>query len=48
MDIAGSPLVADQVVIVAAFGTLAAYDAETGAKRWVTPLGATGAALRIS
>ena len=36
---AGSPLVVDQVVIVAAIGTLAAYDAETGAPRWVAPDG---------
>ena len=36
---AGSPLVVDQVVIVAAIGTLAAYDAETGAPRWSAPDG---------
>ena len=36
---AGSPLVVDQVVIVAAIGTLAAYDAETGAPRWSVPDG---------
>ena len=34
---AGSPLVVDDVVIVAAIGTLAAYDAETGAPRWSAP-----------
>ena len=37
---AGSPLVVDEVVIVAAIGTLAAYDAETGAPRWSVPDGA--------
>ncbi len=37
---AGSPLVVDDVVIVAAIGTLAAYDAETGAPRWSVPDGA--------
>ena len=36
---AGSPLVVDQVVLVAAIGTLAAYDAETGAPRWAAPDG---------
>ena len=36
---AGSPLVVDQVVIVAAIGTLAAYDTETGAPRWAAPDG---------
>ena len=36
---AGSPLVVGQVVIVAAIGTLAAYDAETGAPRWTAPDG---------
>ena len=36
---AGSPLVVGQVVIVAAIGTLAAYDAETGAPRWSVPDG---------
>ena len=34
---ASSPLVVDDVVIVAAIGTLAAYDAETGAPRWSAP-----------
>jgi len=37
---AGSPLVVGDVVIVAAIGTLAAYDAETGAPRWSVPDGA--------
>jgi outer membrane protein assembly factor BamB len=32
-----SPLVIDDVVIVAASGTLAAYDTETGKQRWVGP-----------
>ena len=36
---AGSPLVVDDVVIVAAIGTLAAYDTETGAPRWSVPDG---------
>ena len=36
---AGSPLVVDEVVIVAAIGTLAAYDAGTGAARWSVPDG---------
>ena len=36
---AGSPLAVDDVVIVAAIGTLAAYDAETGAPRWAAPNG---------
>ncbi|MYI75370.1 MAG: PQQ-binding-like beta-propeller repeat protein [Acidobacteria bacterium] len=36
---AGSPLVVGQVVIVAAIGTLAAYDAATGAARWSVPDG---------
>jgi outer membrane protein assembly factor BamB len=34
---AGSPLVVDDVVVVAAAGRLAAYDAEKGALRWVGP-----------
>jgi outer membrane protein assembly factor BamB len=34
---AGSPLVVDDVVIVAAAGQLAAYDAATGASRWLGP-----------
>ena len=36
---AASPLVVDGVVIVAAIGTLAAYDAETGTPRWAAPDG---------
>ena len=34
---ASSPLVVDNVVIVAAAGTLAAYDLATGKRRWVGP-----------
>jgi outer membrane protein assembly factor BamB len=34
---AGSPLVVDDLVIVAAAGTLAAYDLATGKPRWVGP-----------
>ncbi len=34
---AGSPLVVDDVVVVAASGTLAAYDLATGASRWDGP-----------
>ena len=34
---AGSPLVVGQVVIVAAIGILAAYDADTGTPRWAVP-----------
>jgi outer membrane protein assembly factor BamB len=34
---ASSPLVVDDVVIVAASGTLAGYDAASGVKRWVGP-----------
>lgn len=34
-----SPLVVDDLVIVAAEGTLAAYDAATGAPRWTGPAG---------
>ncbi len=34
-----SPLVIDDLVIVAASGTLAAYDAANGSKRWVGPRG---------
>jgi outer membrane protein assembly factor BamB len=34
---ASSPLVVDDMVIVAASGTLAAYDAATGTPRWVGP-----------
>jgi outer membrane protein assembly factor BamB len=36
---ASSPLVVDDVVIVAASGTLAAYDAATGHPRWIGPDG---------
>jgi len=35
--VAGSPLVVDDVVIVAVAGTLAAYDLATGKPRWVGP-----------
>ena len=35
---AGSPLVVDDVVVVAAAGTLAAYDLATGKPRWVGPV----------
>ena len=41
-------LVVDHVVIVAAIGTLAAYDAETGAPRWAAPDGGDSTAIRIS
>ena len=34
---ASSPLVVDDIVIVAVSGTLAAYDASTGSPRWVGP-----------
>jgi outer membrane protein assembly factor BamB len=39
---ASSPLVVDDVVIVAAAGTLAAYDLATGDLRWVGPVGGDG------
>jgi len=39
---AGSPLVAGDLVIVAAVGRLAAYDIATGARRWVGPVGGDG------
>ena len=39
---AGSPLVVDDLVIVAAAGTLAAYDLATGKPRWVGPVRAGG------
>jgi len=38
----GSPLVIDNVVIVATAGTMAAYDAKTGQPRWVGPNGGGG------
>ena len=40
--IASSPLVVDDVVIVAVAGQLAAYDALTGQQRWVGQTGGTG------
>jgi outer membrane protein assembly factor BamB len=40
--IAGSPLVIDDVVIVAVAGQLAAYDARTGAQRWTGQSGGAG------
>ncbi|MFN7952528.1 MAG: PQQ-binding-like beta-propeller repeat protein [bacterium] len=39
---AGSPLVVDDSVIVAAAGVLASYDRDTGRPRWVTPTGGWG------
>jgi outer membrane protein assembly factor BamB len=39
---AASPLVVDQTVVTAASGTLAAYDAATGAVRWLGPAGGGG------
>ena len=39
---AASPLVIDDVVVVAASGRLAAYDAATGAPRWYGPEGGAG------
>ena len=39
---ASSPLVVDDVVIVAASGRLAAYDLSTGARRWLGPDGGSG------
>jgi outer membrane protein assembly factor BamB len=39
---AGSPLIVDDNVIVAAAGTLAAYDLTTGKPRWVGPVHAGG------
>jgi outer membrane protein assembly factor BamB len=38
----GSPLVVDDLVIVATGGILAAYDAVTGARRWIGPAGEDG------
>lgn len=39
--ISGSPLVLDDLVVVAASGTLAAYDRATGTPRWTGPAGGT-------
>jgi outer membrane protein assembly factor BamB len=39
---ASSPLVAGDIVIVSAAGTLAAYDRATGKPRWTGPAGGTG------
>ncbi len=39
---AGSPLVVDDVVVVAAAGTLVGYDLATGAPRWFGPPGGDG------
>ena len=39
---AGSPLVADNLVIIATAGRLVAYDRTTGDKRWVGPAGGGG------
>ena len=39
---AGSPLVVDDVVIVAAAGTMVAYDLATGDPRWTGPAGGDG------
>jgi outer membrane protein assembly factor BamB len=39
---ASSPLVVDDVVVVAASGQLAAYDARTGQQRWMRPKGGSG------
>ena len=39
---AGSPLVVDDVVIVATSGVLAAYDVANGNQRWLGPAGGTG------
>ena len=38
----GSPLVVDDLVIVATSGVLAAYDARTGTRRWIGPKGEAG------
>jgi outer membrane protein assembly factor BamB len=40
--IAGSPLVVNDVVVVAAAGSLVAYDQGTGKPRWTGPAGGTG------
>jgi len=39
---AGSPLVIDDVVIVATAGRLVAYDLASGAPRWLGPAGGGG------
>jgi len=39
---AGSPLVVDDLVVVAVSGRLAAYDAATGSPRWQAPAGGAG------
>jgi outer membrane protein assembly factor BamB len=39
---AGSPLVVDDVVVVATSGVLAAYDVANGNQRWQGPAGGTG------
>ena len=40
--VSSSPLVIDDVVVVAVSGRLAAYDARTGATRWFGPVGGAG------
>ena len=45
---ASSPLVVDDLVVVAAAGRLVAYDAATGKQRWLGPAGGAGTARRIS
>ncbi len=40
--VAGSPLVTDDVVIVAVSGRLAGYDVATGKERWLGPTGGAG------
>ena len=40
--IAGSPLVVNDIVVVAAAGSLVAYDLATGKPRWTGPAGGTG------
>jgi outer membrane protein assembly factor BamB len=39
---ASSPLVVDDIVVIAASGRLAAYDARTGNRRWLGPTGGGG------
>ncbi len=39
---ASSPLVIDDIVVIAASGQLAAYDARTGSQRWMGPKGGAG------